>query len=228
MISHFENKFSLVQVPTWGERSFQAGFGTGGITIQQYLPQSFIPETKQIHSDTVHVVGRKQQQVLEGDSFITNEKEVVCWVRTADCVPILLVDPEAGAIAAIHAGWKGTAARIVQKTITRMQKEFGSKPADIEAAIGPSICGRCYLVKQDVVSHFREFGLDAASWMEEASRGQWKLDLAYANFQLLAESDVQKEKIYLSLACTKEDPEQFHSYRREGDKRGEQVSFICL
>ena len=228
MIHQTENKFSLVRVPMWAGRSFQAGFGVGGVSIQQYFSAGVIPETKQIHSDVIHVVGRASRGALEGDALITREKGVVCWVRTADCVPILLADPDVGVIAAIHAGWKGTIARIVQKTVTRMQKEFGSNPANIEAAIGPAVCGRCYLVRKDVVSQFRECGFSSVPWLEEATLDQWRLDLAYANLQLLEESGVQKEKIYFSLACTKEDPSRFHSYRREGDKRGEQVSFIYL
>jgi copper oxidase (laccase) domain-containing protein len=94
---------------------------------------------RQVHSDAIHLINRIPPDTLSGDALITRERGLLLAVQTADCVPVLLADTKRRAIAAIHAGWRGTLARIVAKTIGRMHMEFGSQPADIFAAIGPSI-----------------------------------------------------------------------------------------
>src|SRR5215469_12336233 len=94
---------------------------------------------KQIHSDVIRHFPGPPLQPCVGDAFISDRPAVLLAVQTADCVPILLVDPKNRAIAAIHAGWRGTLARLAQKAVGRMQMEFGSKPPNLLAALGPSI-----------------------------------------------------------------------------------------
>jgi YfiH family protein len=121
---------------------------------------------RQVHSDLIHLINRIPPDTLSGDALITRERGLLLAVQTADCVPVLLADTKRHAIAAIHAGWRGTLARIVAKTIGRMHMEFGSQPADICAAIGPSI-GRCsYEVGPEVAAQFSAQFANAVEWFE--------------------------------------------------------------
>jgi YfiH family protein len=121
---------------------------------------------RQVHSDLIHLINRIPPDTLSGDAMITRERGLLLAVQTADCVPVLLADTKRRAIAAIHAGWRGTLARIVAKTIGRMHMEFGSQPADIYAAIGPSI-GRCsYEVGPEVAAQFSAQFANAVEWFE--------------------------------------------------------------
>jgi len=121
---------------------------------------------RQIHSDAIHLINRIPPDTLSGDALITRVRGLLLAVQTADCVPVLLADTKRHAIAAIHAGWRGTLARIVAKTIGRMHMEFGTQPADICAAIGPSI-GRCsYEVGPEVAAQFSSQFANAREWIE--------------------------------------------------------------
>ncbi|MDP2599962.1 MAG: peptidoglycan editing factor PgeF [Deltaproteobacteria bacterium] len=212
------------------------GFGLKDISIENYICEAglknpIIPKTHQPHGNTVHVLGPRSMvhgPVLEGDAFVTKEPGMVCWVRTADCLPILLADPKNKAVGAVHSGWKGTAGQVVLETIAAMKKSFGTDPKDLIAALGPAIGGRCYQVGVDVVEAFKKTGLCPGPWMEEVDRGHWYLDIAFANLHLLKTAGLRKENTYLSLACTSCDLEKFHSFREEKGKKGEQVSFVAM
>src|SRR6266478_7782653 len=105
---------------------------------------------KQIHSDVIHLFEAAPAEPCRGDASATNRPGLLLGVQTADCVPILLVDPKNRAVAAIHAGWRGTLARIAVKALGKMQMHFGTRSADLLAAIGPSIGGCCYEVGTEV------------------------------------------------------------------------------
>lgn len=213
------------------------GFGIKDITIESYveatgLKKISIPKTHQPHGNTVHIFSshdpRTTNHVFEGDAFVTNTPGVVCWVRSADCLPILLADPKNKVVAAIHAGWRGTAEKAVLAAVETIQKQFGTRTSDLIAALGPAIGGRCYHVGDDVVESFKKAGLYPGPWLEQVDPGHWYLDIAYANLHLLKEAGLLKENTYLSLACTSCDLEKFHSFRREKGKKGEQVSFVVI
>ena len=109
---------------------------------------------RQIHSDhVVNAAGLKNRE-CEGDALITNEIAKSIGVRTADCVPILLVDSRKHVVAAVHAGWRGTAAAVVKRTVDKMNGDFGTLAADLYAAIGPCIRVCCYEVGPEVATHF--------------------------------------------------------------------------
>ncbi|MDO8494600.1 MAG: peptidoglycan editing factor PgeF [Deltaproteobacteria bacterium] len=224
----------LIQAPILAQESWLThGFGIKDIPIQHYLNElgltnAALPDTKQIHGKTVHLLksGKSFNSKLEGDAFITDEPGVICWVRSADCVPILLADRTHHVIGAIHSGWRGTAEKIILEVLSQMEKKWQTSPEDLTIAIGPAIGGHCYQIGADVQQVFEQARLYPVLWMEEAWAGRWYLDLAFANLELLAEAGVPREQIYLSLACTACDLDKFHSYRKEGGKKGEQVSFI--
>jgi hypothetical protein len=170
-------------------------------------------------------------------------------VRTADCAPVLLVDPKKRAIAAIHAGWRGTLARIVTKTIGHLQMEFGSGPQDLLAAIGPTIGGCCYEVGTEVASAFAAKFPNASDFFDELRTGdepnplQWLnmmppghqpppnkvlLDLKKANRAQLLEAGVPEENIFITQLCTSCDVNRLFSYRKEGPSSGRLMSVIGI
>lgn len=220
----------VIHAPILEKESWlQHGFGLKDVTIENYLKayglRTAIPQTNQTHGCTVHILGSKNIP-LDGDAFLTDQSGVVCWVRTADCLPILIADPQNQVIGAVHAGWRGTASKIVLAALEKMQAKWGSRPQDLKVALGPAIGGQCYQVGPDVVAQFEKAGLHAGAWMEKIDRRHWFLDIAFANQAMLEEAGVLRERIYLSLACTACDLEKFHSFRKEKGKKGEQVSFI--
>ncbi len=179
---------------------------------------SSIPNTvstvKQIHSNLVLLA--EQPGVLgEGDALITNQPGLAISIRTADCYPILLADAQNRAVAAIHAGWRGTAARIVRKALERMSAEFGTDPKNVLACIGPGIGACCYEVGDEVS---RQFALS----------GKTHLDLASENRKQLEAAGVPAPNIEALGVCTYCDPERFFSYRREKEQAGRMTSFIML
>jgi YfiH family protein len=170
---------------------------------------------KQIHSSLSLVADRREGCVGEGDALLTREAGVTVSVRTADCLPILLADTVDRAVAAVHAGWRGTHAHIVKETIGRMEREFGTDPGNIVAAIGPGIGPCCYEVGEDVA---RLFGMDRAG----------RLDIGSANVSQLVSAGVSPDRIGVSGLCTFCDPVQFYSWRRDHDRAGRMISFIQI
>jgi YfiH family protein len=204
---------------------------------------------KQIHSDVIRVFSDSSADACKGDASATNRPGLLLAIQTADCVPILLVDPKKRAIAAIHAGWRGTLARIAQKAVGRMQFEFGSKPADLLVAIGPSIGPCCYEVAADFVTKFTAQFADATEYFDEPRSGeepnplQWlnmkppghqpppknvHLDLRKANQSQLLGAGLLAKNIYVSGLCTASHTSLLFSHRREGPLSGRLMSAIGL
>ncbi|MGH9794664.1 MAG: peptidoglycan editing factor PgeF, partial [Candidatus Acidiferrales bacterium] len=119
---------------------------------------------RQVHSDVIHAIAEKPVEAPKGDAAITRAPGLLLAVQTADCLPILLVDAKQRAVAAVHAGWRGTLARIAAKTLGRMQMQFGTRPADVIAAIGPGIGACCYEVGHEVVQSFASQFTAAREW----------------------------------------------------------------
>jgi purine-nucleoside/S-methyl-5'-thioadenosine phosphorylase / adenosine deaminase len=204
---------------------------------------------KQIHSDLIHPFPTALSQPCKGDASITNQPRLLLGAQTADCVPIFLADPKKRVVAAVHAGWKGTLARIVQKTVGRMQFEFGCRPADVLAAIGPSIGPCCYEVGADFVAKFSAQFSDAHEYFDEARTGdepnplQWlnmyppghqpppknvHLDLRKANRSQLLCAGLRGTNIFSSDLCTGCRTDLFFSYRKEGPQSGRMLSVIGM
>lgn len=195
--------------------------------------QEALVTPRQVHGSDILVINEPNEDFshflsVEGDAVITNQPNVMIGVCVADCAPILLCDPEKKVIAVVHAGWKGTAAKLVSKAISGMQSEFGSVPAAIQAAIGPCIQKCCYEVDEPVRKAFLQSGIPWDSCTELKSPGKWHLDLATANRELILQSGLQANAVQLSDQCVCCHSEQFFSYRRDKDESGRQMGFIML
>jgi polyphenol oxidase len=170
---------------------------------------------KQIHSATC-VAGDGRSGILgEGDALLENTPGAVVAVKTADCIPVLLVDDRNHAIAAVHAGWRGTVAGIVGRAIEAMRGRFGTLPAGLHAAIGPGIGKCCYEVGPEVAVHF-------------GGQGTTHIDLPGANRRQLIDAGIEPGRIYVAGLCTQCNPEDFHSFRRDKEAAGRLHSFIGL
>jgi YfiH family protein len=158
------------------------------------------------------------QPHIKADGILTDKPDITLFMRFADCVPILLFDPVKKAIGVVHAGWQGTCQKIAQHAVVKMGLCFGSKPEDILAGIGPSICQACYEVGQDVHQAFIEnFGKAGQGFFKNIN-GRTFLDLWKANEVVLRASGVQQiETAQICTACHLED---WFSYRAENGKTG--------
>lgn len=174
-------------------------------------------------------------EILRGtDALITNLKRVAIGVRTADCIPILLYDPQKQVIAAIHAGWKGTLRRIVNSAISQMRVEYGSVPKNLKAVIGPGIQKNSFQVGEEVAFCFKDLGFPVEkvySWNGPKIRGNattgHHIDLVAANIWLLQSDGVDIANIQVSKLDTFTEP-FLYSARREGIDCGRMVTSIKL
>lgn len=188
---------------------------------------------RQTHGSDILVIDEPNEDFshflgIEADAIITNQPGVMIGVTVADCVPILLADPVKQVVAAVHAGWQGTAARITEQTISGMQRLFGSKPNDLLAAIGPCIAPCCYEVDQPVKDRFTANGTPWEPVAEATSPGHWRLDMALANRLQLEEAGVPSAAIQTAGTCVCCHKELYFSYRRDGGETGRQIGFIML
>jgi polyphenol oxidase len=221
-------------------RRFQSALRASGF---QLVP------LKQIHSDVIHVFDSAPSDPCNGDASMTNRPGLLLAVQTADCVPILLTDPKKHAVAAIHAGWRGTLARIVTKTIGAMQMQFATDPRDLLAAIGPSIGPCCYEVGTEVATQFLSQFPDAPSYFDEFRTGdepnpiQWLnmmppghqpapknvlLDLRKANQSQLLAAGLSAKNIHTIDLCTACHPDLLFSYRKQGPASGRLMAAIAI
>jgi polyphenol oxidase len=208
---------------------------------------------RQFHSDVIHLITAQCTEAPNGDALISNVSGILLGVQTADCVPILLADTKRHAVAAIHAGWRGTLARIVVKTLGRMRMEFGTQARDVVAALGPAIGQSCYEVGADVAQAFANQFPPAADWFEgpfaQLADGvdplwlPWltmmppghvpppprvQLDLRAANRWQLLDAGVPEKQIDVNDLCTACSPDLLFSYRREGENTGRMMSVIGI
>lgn len=189
------------------------GFGTRHADIPGLFAN--LATLKQIHSAEC-VTGEGRSGVLaEADALLEDTPGSVVAVKTADCIPVLLVDERRRAVAAVHAGWRGTVAGIVGRAIAAMRERFGSGAGDLHAAIGPGIGRCCYEVGPEVAAHFGE-------------QGRAHIDLPAANRAQLLSAGVTPHRIYASNLCTQCRPDEFHSFRRDKERAGRLHSFVGI
>lgn len=186
------------------------GFGTRHSDIPSLYGN--LGMLKQVHSSTCIGAAGRAGMLGEGDALLEDAPGAVVAVRTADCIPILLADDRHRAVAAVHAGWRGTVAGIAARAVEAMGERFGTRPEDLHAAIGPGIGKCCYEVGPEVAAHF-------------GARGRAHIDLADANRLQLAAAGLRPERIYAAGLCTLCHPGEFHSFRRDQEAAGRMHSF---
>ncbi len=177
----------------------------------------------QVHGDSIKVINKKAEIAdsdERADAVVSNLRGVLAGVKTADCVPILIGDPETGVFAAVHAGWRGTVQSIVKKTVLRMRDLYGAEPQNLICAIGPAASVKNYEIGQNVIEAFTENFSESQKYFTPTRDGHARVDLHLANRDQLLESAVRGENIYTAPFCTMERPDLFFSYRLEKRKYG--------
>ena len=208
---------------------------------------------RQCHTDILHVVAAPPADALRGDALLTGTPRLILAVKTADCVPILLADTRRRAVAAVHTGWRGTLARIAEKTLGRMQMEFGTQPKDVVAVLGPAIGRCCYEVGPEVAQAFAtqfeaarewfdgpfekvtsEDSPNPLKWLQMTPPGhdppppRVSLDLHAANRWQLVHAGVKVRNIFASDLCTACRTDLLFSHRREQGKTGRLMAVIGI
>ena len=190
------------------------GFGTRrSPRVEQAFGLTELATLHQIHSDICVTAHGRAGILGDGDALLENTPGHLVAVKTADCLPILLVDDEHRAVAAAHAGWRGTAGHIVRQAVRQMRVEFGTLPAQLHAAIGPGIGKCCYEVGPEVAAQFGE-------------AGTCHIDLLEANRKQLMDAGVPPWQIYGAGLCTMCGVADFHSYRRDREQSGRMLSAV--
>ena len=207
---------------------------------------------RQVHSDVVLRVDASPAHPLTGDALVTDAPGMVIAVKTADCLPVLLVDPRKRAVAAIHAGWRGMLKRMVEKTVGVLRREYGTDPATIQAAIGPGIAACCYAVGDEVRDAFdSQFAYAAELFHEVMAHDELKqrypllfltarapghhplgrklhLDMAMAAQRQLLDAGVPHKQIFATGKCTSCHNDLLFSHRKEKGITGRQVGAIGI
>lgn len=221
----------LYIVPAWERLPIVHGFGTRDIGLAPYLGDNgwWIPATRQVHGDTVHVLDAPPVATMYiGDAFITRTPQVVCAIRTADCLPLLLIDPVRLVIGAVHAGWRGLAAGVIQRTVDAMVQLYRVDPQRLLVALGPAIGGADYEVDAPVLTALRQQNVALDHAVSPASTHHWYLDVRGLATQLLMTCGIDERHITTSALSTYARPGEFHSYRRQPSNAGRQFSFIGI
>jgi polyphenol oxidase len=183
----------------------------------------------QTHSSTVRVV--KSVEDARGgaqkcDALTTSQPGVLLGIKSADCVPILIADRKTRAVAAIHAGWRGTVDRIVERAFATMIAAWKTHRADCVAVIGPCVCGSCYEVGPEVVERFQNEFPYGSQLIADPHEGKGYLDLKLANTIQLENCGIPRERIFVTELCTICENDLFVSYRKEGARAGRMISLV--
>lgn len=208
-----------------------AGFGTrhlsGNLDILSTAlgshPSHFV-SLKQVHSNRAI---EAKEDGIEGDALVTQATNQFLCVKTADCVPLLVHDPVHKAIAAIHAGWRGLAAGIIENTLNLLRKNYDSHAGDLKIAIGPAICQPCFEIGPEVAERFQKKFQDKAP-LERGEGDRFHLDLIEGCKRVLKQAGTQNSHIETIGLCTACRTDLLYSYRKEGPQTGRLIAFIGL
>ncbi len=229
-----EKSCTLYTIPRWERIPFLVhGFGTRhwGMADLKNRPQLknfknlFL---RQVHSDIIHVIDEIPSGQLTGDALITEKPDVLLIIKTADCLPVLIVDKEREAVAAVHCGWKSTSQRMIQKVVQGLEIHFGCDSSNVQVAMGPCIGKDCYEVGCDVRQEFESNGLTLETFHPHPfHKGKYSLDLKRANRLQLLDMGVNESNIFAVDLCTHCEDDLL-SYRRDKRNSGRMLSFIGL
>ena len=211
-----------------------------------------LAQVKQIHSAIIHHVDEASATTPAGDGMITSARGILLASKTADCVPVLVADVKRRVVGAFHAGWRGTAARVVEKGVGEMRRQFHSEPGDLRVAIGPCIRKCCYSVGNEVRAEFESQFTYASELLEEAFDSnavhvkypmlflnqrapghgdlcpETHLNLVAANLHQLVDAGVSGEHVSVIEGCTACDTKRFFSHRAEFGKTGRMMAVIGI
>jgi YfiH family protein len=196
------------------------------------VPADRLLLVNQVHRADVAVArrGRSDRWLRPAaDIIVSDDPSSAIGVRVADCAPILVADTRGCAVAAAHAGWRGTAQGAAGTAVRALAGEFGANPRDLVGAIGPCLGPCCGEVGTDVVDAFRAAGHDdgaIARWFADGPRGRPHLDLWRANADQLVAAGLDAANVHVARVCTKSNPERLHSYRADGPAAGRMVGVI--
>jgi YfiH family protein len=181
---------------------------------------------KQVHGDEILIVHQESDTSAqpEADGLMSRASGMLLGIATADCVPMLMVVPKHGLIAALHAGWRGTLKGISQRAVKMLNDRWHIAPENVWVALGPSISSCCYEVGRDVGEAFHERWSAAAAWQPQGGKGF--LDLRFVNRVQCERAGIPASQIQLVGPCTFCASADFASYRREGAGAGRQLSVI--
>lgn len=194
--------------------------------------------SQQTHTTNVRIVtaedaGKgvtRERDYTDVDGLVTNVPGICLVTFYADCVPLLFVDPVKRVIASSHSGWRGTVNKIGKVTVETMTGEYGCRPEDIIAAVGPSICQDCYEVSEDVITAFSDAFSENLhkDLFYEKGNGKYQLNLWKANEAVLLEAGIQQKNIAVTNVCTCCNPTLLFSHRASHGKRGNLAVFLAL
>ncbi len=205
-----------------------------GVSIEQmvYSDQQHTTNVMEVTSKHHGMGILRDRDFSDIDGIMTDEPGVCLVTSYADCVPLYFVDPVNRAIAASHSGWRGTVGNICRKTVDEMNRLYGSKPEDIIACIGPSICADCYEVGSDVADVFIEkYGEDAGTVVlphKENIPGKYQLDLTRANVINMERAGIRPEHLSVPDLCTCCNKDELHSHRGSHGQRGGLCAFLMI
>lgn len=187
---------------------------------------------RQIHGAAVAVASADRPRpwpLPQADAIVSNDPSAAVGVRVADCVPILLAAADGGAVAAVHAGWRGVAAGAAGAGVSALRTHYGVEPGQLIAAIGPSVGPCCYEVgpaTREAFAAAGHAGSDLVAWFAVKTDGKFHLDLWTAVRQQLERAGVRRDRIHLAGLCTMTHPHVLHSYRVDGPEAGRMAGII--
>lgn len=235
----FSTRLGGVSKPPFESLDLGSGGGDDPVAVGQNrrllanalgLEHSSVKTIRQVHGTDVYVLDDPAaKQPMEGyDAIITRLPGVAVGVLTADCVPVLLYDPVARAVGAVHAGWAGTVAGIAEVAVDSMAARFGTDPKDVLAAVGPSIGPCCYEVDDRVAVPLNEKMRTDSGILNQTREGHWLLDLWEANVRSIASAGVPRRNVTIMGMCTACNTDKFYSHRQSGGRTGRMMSLAWL
>lgn len=197
------------------------------------IPMENFLVLNQVHGDNIFVIKPHgdyftSREALNYDAIVTNRTNLAICIKTADCVPVFIMDRVKKVIAAVHAGWRGSALGITAKVVRLMQNSYGSEPQNILAAIGPAIGPCCYEVDLPAADAFRCQNNSESFLFPGKRKNRWMLDLVEANRRQLLNCGIPEANIESSGLCTVCRQDAFFSHRRSGGITGRQINFIMI
>jgi len=234
IIGLFTQRPSGVSPPPFDSFNFGSGLGDSECNIEQNLKileeigglPNLPHQVKQVHgTNSCLFVGPGRIHPNEADILISDQPGTTLGVRTADCLPVLLADPEAGIIAAVHAGWRGTAASVVYRGVEEMIKQ-GGRVENMIASLGPCIGPCCFKVGEETADQLSNCCKGAETCIQRSS--ELHADIRAINRIQLLQCGLNESHIESFNTCTACHPTHYYSYRRDGDKSGRHLGVVAL